>query len=142
MVKVDIHNREKNLERNTAKYISRLFQEDARRFINDHLANGYSFGRVDKYLTSLVSIRRLLNKPFKTATQDECKAFVAGLAKSKYAAWSQHDFRLFCGYISGGRIGEILPLQLKNVTFDKNGAVFRVTGKTGDRRIRILAKIT
>ncbi len=196
MVKVDIHNREKNLERNTAKYISRLFQddqEDVRRFINDHLANGYSFGRVDKYLTSLVSIRRMLNKPFKTATQDECKAFVAGLTKSKYAPWSQHDFKvilrlylrwlkrddviswlkiqpvksgklpeeilteddvkklaeaaytsrdrafILCLYESGGRIGEILPLQLKNVSFDKNGAVFRVTGKTGDRRIRLIA---
>ncbi len=74
MVKVDIHNREKNLERNTDKYISRLFQEDqedVRRFINDHLANGYSFGRIDKYLTSLIGIRRTLDKPFRTATQDD-----------------------------------------------------------------------
>ncbi len=67
----------------TLTSILRLFhegQDDVRRFINDHLANGFSFGRVDKYLTSLVSILRSLNKSFKTATTDDCKAFV--LSKS------------------------------------------------------------
>jgi len=44
-------------------------------------------------------------------------------------------------YESGVRIGELLSLQLKHVAFDDNGAVLRVTGKTGDRRIRIVASV-
>ena len=42
-------------------------------------------------------------------------------------------------YESGCRIGEILSLRVKNVQFDQYGAVLRVTGKTGDRRVRIIS---
>jgi len=42
-------------------------------------------------------------------------------------------------YESGCRIGEILTLRIKNVHFDSYGAVLLVTGKTGDRRVRIIA---
>ncbi|MDP2717386.1 MAG: tyrosine-type recombinase/integrase, partial [Candidatus Micrarchaeota archaeon] len=41
-------------------------------------------------------------------------------------------------YESGCRIGEMLSLKIKNVQFDQYGAVLRVTGKTGDRRVRII----
>jgi integrase len=42
---------------------------------------------------------------------------------------------------SGCRIGEFLPLRIKHVTFDKHGVIFRVTGKTGPRRIRFVFSI-
>jgi integrase/recombinase XerD len=42
-------------------------------------------------------------------------------------------------YESGGRIGETLSLRLRHVTFDKYGAVLMVDGKTGPRRVRIIA---
>jgi integrase len=42
-------------------------------------------------------------------------------------------------YESGCRIGEILSLRLKNIQFDQYGAILRVTGKTGDRRVRIVS---
>ncbi len=42
-------------------------------------------------------------------------------------------------YESGCRIGELLSLKMKNVVFDQYGAVLRVTGKTGDRRVRIVS---
>ncbi|OIO27756.1 hypothetical protein COU39_01125 [Candidatus Micrarchaeota archaeon CG10_big_fil_rev_8_21_14_0_10_60_32] len=42
-------------------------------------------------------------------------------------------------YESGCRIGELLSLRVKNVQFDDYGAVLRVTGKTGDRRVRIIS---
>ena len=42
-------------------------------------------------------------------------------------------------YESGCRIGEILSLKIKNVIFDQYGAILRVTGKTGDRRVRIIS---
>jgi integrase len=41
-------------------------------------------------------------------------------------------------YESGCRIGEILSLRIRNVEFDKYGAVLVVTGKTGMRRVRII----
>lgn len=42
-------------------------------------------------------------------------------------------------YETGCRIGELLSLRMKNVQFDAYGAVLRVTGKTGDRRVRIIS---
>ncbi len=41
-------------------------------------------------------------------------------------------------YETGCRIGEILSLRLKNVSFDNYGAILRVSGKTGDRRVRVI----
>ncbi len=41
-------------------------------------------------------------------------------------------------YESGCRISEILGLKLKHVSFDKNGAILIVNGKTGSRRIRLV----
>ncbi len=67
MVAKDIFNRDRDLERNAKRYISKLFpedQEDVKRFVDDLLALGYSAGRVDKHLSSLVSIRKRLNVPF------------------------------------------------------------------------------
>jgi integrase len=40
---------------------------------------------------------------------------------------------------SGCRIGEIATLQIKNVNFDENGVVITVQGKTGSRKIRLIA---
>jgi len=42
-------------------------------------------------------------------------------------------------YETGCRIGELLSLRVKNVSFDQYGATLRVTGKTGDRRVRIIS---
>ncbi|VVC02531.1 Tyrosine recombinase XerA [Candidatus Burarchaeum australiense] len=42
-------------------------------------------------------------------------------------------------YETGCRIGELLTLHIKNISFDDYGAILRVTGKTGDRRVRIVA---
>ena len=42
-------------------------------------------------------------------------------------------------YESGCRIGELLTLKIKNIGFDQYGAILRVNGKTGDRRVRIIS---
>ncbi|MBI5227831.1 tyrosine-type recombinase/integrase [Candidatus Micrarchaeota archaeon] len=42
-------------------------------------------------------------------------------------------------YEAGCRIGELLSIQMKNVQFDQHGAILRVSGKTGDRRIRVIS---
>ena len=41
-------------------------------------------------------------------------------------------------YETGGRIGELLNLRRKHVQFDRYGAVLIFSGKTGDRRVRII----
>jgi site-specific recombinase XerD/uncharacterized OB-fold protein len=41
-------------------------------------------------------------------------------------------------YESGARISEIMGLKIKHVSFDKDGAVIIVNGKTGSRRIRLV----
>jgi site-specific recombinase XerD/ribosomal protein L40E len=42
-------------------------------------------------------------------------------------------------YESGCRIGELLSLKIKNVSFDDYGAILIVSGKTGSRRVRIIS---
>ncbi|MDO8339561.1 MAG: tyrosine-type recombinase/integrase, partial [Candidatus Burarchaeum sp.] len=42
-------------------------------------------------------------------------------------------------YESGCRISELLDLKVRNVQFDEFGAILRVSGKTGDRRVRIVS---
>ncbi|MEK6974591.1 MAG: site-specific integrase [Nanoarchaeota archaeon] len=42
-------------------------------------------------------------------------------------------------YESGCRVSELLTLRIKNVIFDEYGALLNVNGKTGSRKIRILA---
>lgn len=196
MVKEDIHNLKGVLDRNSGKYILQLFQddqEDVRRFTDDLLAQGISAGRVVKYLYSLVSIKKRLNKSFRSAKEEDIKRFIVGLEKSEYAEWTKHDLKIilkkylhwldrgnliswlkvksvkngtlpeevlteedikalvgvaytsrdkgfiFSLYESGCRIGEFLPMRIKHLGFDINGAFLWVTGKTGDRRIRLVA---
>ncbi|MCK4247772.1 MAG: tyrosine-type recombinase/integrase [Methanomicrobia archaeon] len=42
-------------------------------------------------------------------------------------------------YEGGLRIGELASLKIKNVVFDEYGAVIKVRGKTGERRVRIIS---
>ncbi len=196
MVKEDVHNLFRKLDRDTEKYLSRLFpedREDVKRYINDLLAQGYSAGHALKYLNMLSGIRKTLKKPYRTAKEDDIKSFIAWLEKSDYTEWTKHGFKVILRtylrrmgrgdvinwlkirmpknrtlpeevltednikalvsaaytsrdkafilslYESGCRIGEFLPMKLKHVTFDKYGTLLRVTGKTGDRRIRMVA---
>jgi integrase len=43
-----------------------------------------------------------------------------------------------CAYETGGRVGELLNLRRKHVQFDDIGAVLIFSGKTGDRRVRLI----
>jgi integrase/ribosomal protein L40E len=48
---------------------------------------------------------------------------------------------IFLTYESGTRLGEIINLRLKHVTFDEYGGVLMVDGKTGQRRIRVINSV-
>jgi site-specific recombinase XerD len=140
-----------------------------------------------------VSISRKLGKPFKGATKEDVKSFMAKLERSDYSDWTKHDQKVILRrymrwlgkgdivgwikirqpkngqlpreilteeevkklaetaytsrdkafilalYESGCRIGEFLPLKLKQVQFDRYGAILFVSGKTGERRVRLVA---
>jgi integrase len=72
----------------------------------------------EKLPENLISEEEVL-KLIQTADHPRNKAFIAIL------------------YDSGARIGEILTMKIRNVNFDNYGAIIKVTGKTGDRRIRL-----
>ncbi|MFP4654803.1 MAG: tyrosine-type recombinase/integrase, partial [Methanohalobium sp.] len=73
--------------------------------------------------------------PDQLMTTDEVKAMID-------AAYYIRDKALIAVlYDSGARISEIGNLQIKDVTFDQYGAVLRVNGKTGMRRIRIIFSV-
>lgn len=44
-------------------------------------------------------------------------------------------------YETGCRIGELMAMKIKNIAFDEHGAQILVHGKTGYRRVRILASV-
>ena len=46
---------------------------------------------------------------------------------------------ILCLYESGARVGEFLPIQIKHIQFDQYGALIMLYGKTGSRRIRLIA---
>jgi site-specific recombinase XerD len=47
-----------------------------------------------------------------------------------------------CLYESGCRIGELCGLCIKDIAFDKHGALIHVSGKTGSRRIRLISSVS
>lgn len=67
--------------------------------------------------------REEINKMIKTAKNPRDKALISIL------------------YESGCRIGELLGLKIKNVSFDKYGAKLIVNGKTGMRRVRLISSV-
>ena len=55
---------------------------------------------------------------------------------------SQRDRAMvFVLYEAGARAGELLSLKLRDVELDRYGAVIRVRGKTGERRIRLVQSV-
>jgi len=53
----------------------------------------------------------------------------------------KHKALIYVLYESALRISELLSLKIKNVVFDKYGAVLLVNGKTGSRRVRIIESV-
>ena len=71
--------------------------------------------------------------PEEILTEEEVKRLV------QVANNTRDKALVLVSYESGARIGELLNMRIKDVTFDDLGAVTMVTGKTGDRRIRLVA---
>lgn len=80
-----------------------------------------------------VGVKKHSLLPEEVLTEDDVKRLMetAGNLRDKAL--------IFVLYESGCRIGEVLSLRLRNVQFDEYGAVLIVSGKTGDRRVRIIS---
>ena len=76
---------------------------------------------------------KLSRLPEELITEEEVKAMADAASRPRDKAFVQML------YESGCRISELLTLQMKNISFDGFGAILRVSGKTGDRRVRIVA---
>lgn len=71
--------------------------------------------------------------PEETLSEGDIKAIASSAYTTRDKAF------VLALYESGARIGELLPVKLKHLNFDQHGAVLMVTGKVGDRRIRLVA---
>jgi site-specific recombinase XerD len=94
----DIHNLKAVLERDTERYLEKLPIEDregVKQFIDELSAQGYSAGRVVKYLYSLTGIRKKLDKPFDKLEREDIKRYATWLEKSDYSDWTKHDLKIF-----------------------------------------------
>lgn len=70
--------------------------------------------------------------PEDVLTPDEVKSLIEAASNSRDRAF------VSALYEGGVRIGELLPLRVKDVTFDQHGAILVVNGKTGYRRVRLI----
>jgi len=84
-----------------------------------------------KWIKTRLKRRRLL--PQALLTPEEVKKLVKAAENPRDKAF------ILTHYESGCRIGETLSLRIVNVNFDKYGAVLIVDGKTGPRRVRVIA---
>ena len=66
-------------------------------------------------------------------TEDDIKKMLEVCETSRDRAF------LLTVFETGGRIAEVLNLRHKHIQFDAYGAVILVSGKTGDRRVRLIA---
>lgn len=71
--------------------------------------------------------------PDQLLTEEEVKA-LAGAAHN-----ARDRAAVLALYESGCRVGEFLSMRIRDVTFDQYGAILMVDGKTGQRRVRVIA---
>ncbi|MFH1394198.1 MAG: site-specific integrase [Candidatus Micrarchaeota archaeon] len=82
-----------------------------------------------------VHVRNRNRLPDELLSEEELKSMVAQCCNPRDRAF------LECLFETGCRISELLTVQNKNVKFDAYGALMVVDGKTGMRRIRIVASV-
>lgn len=95
------------------------------------LKGGEEYPEEVKWIRARVKNRHLL--PEELLTEEE----VERIAEAAYHPRDKALIQVM--YDSGCRIGELLSLRIKHVQFDGYGAVLMVNGKTGQRRVRIIA---
>jgi len=81
------------------------------------------------------TLKHSIKQPESLITRNELYTLIHITDNIKYKAM------IYCLYESALRVSEFLALKIKNVIFDRNGAILLVNGKTGSRRIRIIESV-
>ncbi|MDS0256635.1 tyrosine-type recombinase/integrase [Thermoplasmatales archaeon AK] len=106
------------------------YKQAMRKFYSWHLSK-----KVYSQVMGHVKIQNNVNRTKKSEdmlTESEIESIVKN-------AMNPRDKALFSLlYDSGCRVGEILTLRIQDVKFDQYGALIHVTGKTGERNVRIV----
>ena len=86
-----------------------------------------------EYISDLnVKMKNNTKAPEDLITKDEISSLIANSRNSR-------DKALFSVlYDSGCRLGEIINMRIKDLSFDEFGGILKVTGKTGFRQVRIV----
>jgi len=85
-----------------------------------------------KWIRSTIS-RKDTKLPEDLLTEDDVRKMVDVCSNARDRAL------IFTLYESGARVGEVASLKIMDVKFDEYGSVLVVTGKTGMRRVRMIA---
>jgi integrase/ribosomal protein L40E len=101
-----------------------------KRFYKWHLGEDEEYPNVVRWIKTTNGQRRTLPKDI--LTTEERKALIS-------ACLNPRD-RAFISLLadSGCRVGEVLTLLQKDLTFDQYGLILIVSGKTGGRRVRVV----
>lgn len=63
------------------------------KFYHECIVRGYSKARILKYLSTLLSLAKLLGKPFVDAKKEDIVEVIAKIEQSNYSDWTKHDFK-------------------------------------------------
>ena len=85
-----------------------------------------------RWIKSTIS-KKDVKLPEELLTEDDIRKMVEVCSNSRDKAL------IFALYESGARVGEIASLKIKDVKFDEYGSIMIVKGKTGMRRVRLIA---
>lgn len=108
------------------------YQVALKKFYKWHLGKNESYPDCVKWIKIGNGHPSKQVKPESLITQDEVNKLIE-------SSENPRDRALFSSlYDSGARIGELLSMKIRDVGFDNYGAIFKVTGKTGFRQIRIV----
>jgi len=113
----------------------RIIMKRLMKYVREQEGIQFSKGEYPAEVTWLSgTIKRQRKKhPEELLTIDDVKKLAQGMVNLRDKA-----FCLFL-YESGARIGEVLNVKIKDVEFDKFGARVTLFGKTGARKIRVIA---
>lgn len=135
LTKADLKNWAKWLDANRAPSTANLYRIQVKRFMRwIHFGEDGDKGYPE--CVKWIKVKREDNGLEKQVlSAAEIKALVD-------AADTQRDRALmFVAYESGCRASELTGLRLKDIKVDKYGAVIRVAGKTGSRRLRLFESV-
>ena len=88
------NNRIKNaLKRIEKSNISPENKQKIQEFYHECMVRGYSKARILKYLSTLLSLAKLLGKPFVNAQKEDIIEVISKIEQSNYSDWTKHDFK-------------------------------------------------